>query len=113
MKRAEKSTQNKIKVQWPITVITGKNIIEGVTRNITDAGMLILSKEPLRMNELYRITVRLPNYLDRMLTCKVIWSNLYGIDPMNEIYGMGYCFLQAAGKDRIFLTDVVSDYPCN
>jgi len=113
MKRSEKSNQKKIKVRWPISVITGRNIIEGVTRNITDAGILILSKEPLRMNELYRITVRLPNYLDRMLTCKVIWSNLYGINPVNEIYGMGYCFLQASNRDRMFLTDVVSDFPGN
>lgn len=75
--------------------------------------MLILSKEPLRMNELYRIAIRLPNYLNRMLTCKVIWSNLYGIDPDNDIYGMGYCFLQASSKDRNFLMDVMTDYRPN
>jgi len=110
MNREEKGAQNKLKVKWPVTVITGQNMIEGVTRNITEEGMLILSKEPLRLNEMYRITVRLPNYLDRVLTCKVIWSNLYGIDPRNQVYGMGYCFVQASTKDRLFLSNMVSDF---
>ena len=113
MEKMEKPVQKKIKVQWPVTVMSDNTLIEGVTRNITDAGMLILSKEPLRMNEQYRITVRLPNYLNRMLTCRVIWSNLYGIDPQNEVYGMGYCFLQASSRDRIFLTDVMADHHSN
>ncbi len=109
----EKSAQKTIKVQWPVTVMSDNALIEGVTRNITDAGMLILSKEPLRMNEQYRITVRLPNYLNRMLTCRLIWSNLYGIDPQNDVYGMGYCFLKASNEDRIFLTDVMADHRPN
>ena len=113
MESAVKSVQKKIKVKWPVTVNAGANLIEGVTRNITDAGMLILSKEPLRMDKQYQITVRLPNYLNRILTCRVIWSNLYGIDPQNDIYAMGYCFLKASGKDRVFLTNVMADYRPN
>ena len=106
----EKQTPKKIKARWPVTVTVGDSLIEGVTRNITDAGMMILSKEPLRLDERYHITVRLPNYLDRVLTCKVIWSNLYGIDRENIIYGMGFCFVQACDKDRDLLNDLVSGY---
>ena len=108
LNKAGKEASKKIKARWPVTVTVGNSLIEGVTRNITDAGMMILSKEPLRLDERYPITVRLPNYLDRVLTCKVIWSNLYGIDCENVIYGMGFCFVQACDKDLGLLNDLVS-----
>ncbi|RJQ56459.1 MAG: PilZ domain-containing protein [Desulfobacteraceae bacterium] len=111
MNRQEK--RSPLKIRWPITVVGGKAAVDGYTRNITEAGMLILSNEPLRLYESYKITVRLPSYLDRVLACKVVWSDLYGIDPNDHVYGIGYCFVQVSQKDRTLLSHMVSEFNRN
>jgi hypothetical protein len=42
------------------------------------------------------------------LTCKVIWSNLYGIDGKDTAYAMGFHFVKVSDEDRHFLSDTVS-----
>ena len=98
----------RIKVRWPITVLTDEGTIEGETRNITAAGMFIRCKEPLRVNETYRISIRPPNRQAIELTCKVIWSSLYGIDGQDTAYAMGFHFVKVSDEDRHFLSDTIS-----
>ena len=94
--KIEKRRNPRIRVKWPITILTNGSKIEGEIRNISKAGILILPKEPLCLYELYRVHIRPPNCQSRELTCKVIWSDLYGIDSEDEdiVYGIGFCFVK-------------------
>jgi hypothetical protein len=103
----EKRKHTRIEVRWPITVRTDDSTIEGETRNITVVGMLINCKEPLRPNEVYRISISPPDHQDIELTCKVIWSNLYSTDGKNT-FGTGFCFVKVSDEDSHFLSDFVS-----
>ena len=106
----ENRKHSRIQVNWPITVLSESGSIEGETRNITVEGMFIICKEPLRLNETYRISIKPPNHKNIELTCKVIWSNLYGVDDEKTAYGMGFCFVQVSDKDRHFLSDAISGH---
>ena len=109
--QAELERRNKvtrIEVTWPITVFTDEGTIEGETRNITAAGMFIKCREPLRVNETYRISIRPPNRQAIELTCKVIWSNLYGIDGQDTAYAMRFHFVKVSDEDRHLLSDTIS-----
>jgi hypothetical protein len=104
----ERRKDRRIAVKWPITVFTGTHPIDGETRNISLDGMFISSKEPLRLNEFYKISLKIPKQPDIELSGQVVWSDLYGIDRQKEAYGMGFCFLQVSEKDRHLLKAMLS-----
>jgi len=105
----ERREHTRIKVRWPIAVVTDDSTIEGETRDITTVGMFINCKEPLELNESYRISVIPPNQQSIDITCKVLWSNLYSTDGENT-YGMGFCFVKVSDEDSHLLSDVLSMY---
>jgi hypothetical protein len=105
----ERRAHTRIKVRWPITVATDDITIEGETRDITTVGMFINCKEPLALNETYRISVIPPNQQSIDLTCKVLWSNLSSTDGENT-YGAGFCFVKVSNEDIHFLSEVLSMY---
>ncbi len=109
-KQTDNREHNRIQVNWPITVKSEGDPIEGETRNITAEGMFIICKEPLRLNETYQISIKPPNHKNIELACKVVWSNLYGVDDEKTAYGMGFCFVQVADKDRHLLSDAISGH---
>lgn len=102
----ERRKHTRIGVRWPISILTGESTIEGETRNITVSGMFIRCKESLRLNEVYRISVRPPDNPAMELACKVMWSNL--IDGEGTAYGMGLYFVKVSDEDLHFLSDIVS-----
>ena len=111
--QAELERRNKvtrIEVRWPITVLTDEGTIEGETTNITAAGMFIRCQEPLRVNEIYRISIRPPDRQAIELTCKVMWSNLYGIDGQDTAYAMAFHFVKVSDEDRHLLSDTISTH---
>jgi hypothetical protein len=105
----ERRAYTRIKVRWPITVVTDDSAIEGETRDITPVGMFINCKEPLDLNETYRISIIPPNHQSIELTCKVLWSNLYSTEGGNT-YGTGFCFVKVSDEDIHFLSEVLSMY---
>ena len=105
----ERRTHTRIKVRWPITGEIDDKIIQGETRDITTVGMFINCKEPLVLNETYRISVIPPNQQNIDITCKVLWSNLYSTDSENT-YGAGFCFVKVSDEDLHCLSDMLSVY---
>lgn len=103
----ERRQYTRIKVRWPIIILTDKSTIEGETRDISAAGMFINGKEPLQLNQTYQISVMPPNHHNIDLGCKVIWSHSYTTDGEN-IFGMGFCFVKVSEEDRNFLGDLLS-----
>ena len=71
--------------------------------------MLFQTKEPLRLHESFRISIKPPKDQNIELTCKVIWAELYGIDPENYVYGIGLCFVMISEKDHQPFYNVIFD----
>ncbi len=71
--------------------------------------MFLQNKKPLRLHESYRISIKPQKNQNIELTCKVIWADIYGIDPENYVYGIGLCFVMISEKDHRLFYNVISD----
>jgi hypothetical protein len=83
---------------------------EGEVRNISTTGMFIRCGKPLRINELYRFSLRPPGHDPIELRGTVIWSNLDDVHGRVTAYGMGLYFVEISDEDRHFLSDIISAY---
>ena len=104
----ERGKHTRIEVTWHAIVLDDEGT-EGEARNISVTGMFIRCREPLRINELYRFSLRPPAHHPIELNGKVIWSNLDDVGGGETAYGMGLCF-EIPDEDRHFLTDIISAY---
>jgi len=109
--KIEKRKYTRIKVRWPISVLTDHGTIEGETRNITVDGMFICCDGPLPMNEIFRMSIIPLNHQAIEVTGKALWSDFYGIDNENTTLGMGICFVKISDKDRHYFKDMLSVHP--
>ena len=99
LNETEKRLHQRFNVKWPVTILSDGQTIQGETRNISEAGILICTKEPLQLNIDYTISLFPPDKDSLELNCTVVWSDLYGIDPSNTVYGVGLCFVKVSDKD--------------
>ena len=109
MNSRENRRHSRVKIKWPIAILIDDTTFEGETRNITEAGLLICTKEPLRLNKDYRISLFPPQRETVELNCTVIWSDLYGIDPQDTVYGVGFCFVKVTDEDLHKLKSIIPD----
>jgi Tfp pilus assembly protein PilZ len=110
MNNSEKRKHPRIRVKWPVTVLTDYAIIKAETRNITVNGIFISSSELLRLNQSFPLSINPPNREPMKVTGKVVWSDHHSVDNKTVPYGMGICFVKVSDKDRHFLEELISVY---
>ena len=103
----ERRKHTRIEVKWPVFMLDDE-ATEGEVRNISATGMFIRYKEPLRLNELYRFSLRPPGHHPIELSGTVMWSNLDDVHGRETAYGMGLYLVKISDEDRHFLTDIIS-----
>jgi uncharacterized protein (TIGR02266 family) len=98
-------------IKWPVVVKSDKRTMEGVTSNVTPNGVFIHCQQPLRLNEVFDMDIRIPGS-DQSLKAKaeVIWSNRYGPDDSISPRGMGVRFLSISSQARKFIARAAVDY---
>ena len=109
-KIVENRKYRRIKVRWPITVLTQDGMIAGETRNISADGILLCSEKPLGLSEIFFMSLSPPNHQPIEVTGKVIWSDLYAVDDQGSVFCMGFCFVGISDTDRHLLNDLVSTH---
>jgi hypothetical protein len=105
--RIERREHDRIRVRWPVAVLTDSGIIQAETRNIAVKGIFICCEKPLPLNQILPLRISPPNYQAIQVSGKVIWSDLYGIDDQHITYGAGICFVKIADEDRHLLNDLI------
>lgn len=106
----ERRNQPRIEINWPITIYTDKGDIEGESKNITSEGLYISCEKPLPLNNLYSISIKPPHHQAIGVTGKIVWSDLYGIDDGEDIFGVGICLVEISEDDRDYLKGLISAY---
>ena len=106
----EKREYKRTTIKWPVEVHSEDNPIEGETKNVSESGILISTKEPLRLNEDYIISLFPPHADVLELHCTVVWSDLYGIDQSDTVYGVGICFVKVSENELHKLKSIVPDH---
>lgn len=106
--KIERRKNQRLDLQWPVSIITNKKTLEGTTINITSNGMSILCDDPLPLDELFRFYIIPPDRENIDLTGRIVWSNLYGVDENNTSVGIGICFVEISGKDSRYFDAILS-----
>jgi Tfp pilus assembly protein PilZ len=65
------------------------------------------------INEVFRIAILPPDRQAIGVSGKVIWSDLYAIDPNDTAVGLGVCFVKISDEDRKVFEDAVSAFVSN
>ena len=107
----ERRQYPRARIKWDVVVQTPHGLMRGVTLDVSPRSVFICCPEPLRLNELFEMAIRVPQ-LDRPLRAKaeVVWTNRYGPEDRITPRGMGVQFTTIADEDRDFLTAAVSSY---
>lgn len=108
---SENRRHPRIEVEWPVIVSKGDDFIEGKTKNIASDGISIFCEEPLPLDEIVSISIEPPGQHAMVISGRVIWSDVYGIDDQNATYGIGLCFVKISDKDHSRFLDLISDLP--
>ena len=93
---SNKRQHKRAHIKWPVKIQSEKKTFNGETRNISESGLLICTKEPLRLNQDYSMSIHSPDADILEFNGKVVWSDLYGIDESEAVYGIGICFMKVS-----------------
>jgi hypothetical protein len=89
------------KVKWPVLINTDDHSGDGVTLDLSPNGAYIGCANPLRLNEVFNMTMDVPDSeFSIEAKAEVVFSNKYGPDDRISPRGMGVRFLHIASKDR-------------
>ncbi len=105
----ERRKNERVELQWPITILADYATVEGVTLNISADGVYIRCEEPLLLNESYRMSILPPNHDAIEVLGKVVRSEFYGMSEDNSTFGMGVSVVEISGEGRNTLSALISD----
>jgi hypothetical protein len=91
----------KAKLKWPVSIKANGSSSEGVTLNLSTNQAYIRCAKPLRLNEVFDMTLQVPNSDDSIeAQVEVVLSNMYGPDDEISPRGMIVRFLELSSEDR-------------
>jgi hypothetical protein len=98
----------KAKIKWHASIKANGSSSEGVTVNLSTNGAYIRCVKPLRLNEVFDMTLQVPNSDDAIKAqVEVVLSNIYGPDDQISPRGMIVRFLDLADEDRRIIAKAI------
>ena len=89
------------KIKWPVSMSTEERSADGVTLNLSTNGAYIGCANPLRLHEVFDVTIDVPDSDSSIqATVEVVFSNIYGPDDAITPRGMGVRFLKISSQGR-------------
>ena len=107
----EKRDYPRAEIKWPAVIKTDKGTMDGITSNVTPNGVFIHCQKPLRINEVFELSIDIPN-TGQTLTARaeVTWSNRWGPDDEISPRGMGVRFVKISSEARKFIARAALNY---
>ena len=98
----------KAKLKWLVSIKDNGNSSEGVTLNLSTNQAYIRCAKPLRLNEVFDMTLQVPNSDDSIeAEVEVVLSNIYGPDDEISPRGMIVRFLEISSEDRRIIAKAI------
>lgn len=98
----------KAKIKWPVSIKANGSSSEGVTLNLSTNQAYIRCAKPLRLYEVFDMTLQVPNSDDSVeAEVEVVFSNIYGPDDSISPRGMIVRFLQLSSEDRRIMAKAI------
>jgi hypothetical protein len=98
-KFVEKRKHPRVVIDWPVVVDIGGNTLECNATKISVEGIGLICDEPLPIDEVVYLSLSPPNQDPIELYGKIVWSDVYGIDEEDKVFGIGVFFVQVSRKE--------------
>jgi len=106
----DRRTPQRVRVKWPVVVITAKGVVVAETKDISSEGAFIQCKLSLQPKEKLKLFIMAPNQRPFDFTAEVAWSNPHGSDQDNVPRGMGVRFTKVSRDNRTSLRNVLAKH---
>jgi hypothetical protein len=104
----ERRKDLRVAVDWSAVLLKGDRVREATLTNISATGALLLSDEPLRPKESYKVYIIAPEHRPMKLNFEVAWLGVDCSQDNVSSCGMGIRFTRVSSNDRQFLCDFVA-----
>jgi hypothetical protein len=104
---AKKHVVPRMEVNWPISVLTPDEHIEGNVEHISPEGVYISCDEPPPLQSSFRMLIKAPQREPLRVTAKVVWTSICSPDEGPSRLGVGVQFVYISEGDRQFLGKVI------
>ena len=104
----ERRVPKRIRVKWPVVMLTVKGVLVAETKDISPDGAFIRCKPPLPPQEKLRLFIMTPSYQPLEISAEVVWDNRFGSEHDTTPSGMGVRFTDSAENGRRLLRDAIA-----
>ena len=103
----ERRAPTRIRVKWPVVIITDRGVIVAETRDISNEGAFISCDMPLSPNDKLRLFIITPNQRPFEISAEVAWSAPNDSKASSTPSGMGVRFTETSAPQHKVLRNVV------
>jgi uncharacterized protein (TIGR02266 family) len=94
--RQETRTQKTLSVSYE----DKESFVDAYTENLSDGGLFVSTRNPLKQGEQFLLTLQLPDFPDPMkIKCEVVWARAEG-EETDSPNGMGVKFIEITQEDK-------------
>jgi len=104
----EKRRHPRIAISWQASIETSDQTDNAQIKDISLGGAFVVCSEPLALNAMFKISIRIPNQAPLRLKAEVVWSNRNMSAERVVNRGMGIRFIDNTEKDRRRLNEVLA-----
>jgi len=104
----EKRRHPRIAISWQASIETSDQTDNAQIKDISLGGAFVVCSEPLALNAMFKISIRIPNLEPLRLKAEVVWSNRNMSAERVVNRGMGIRFIENTEKDRRRLNEVLA-----
>jgi len=94
----ERRQQPRVNINWPVSIETSAGTIDGEVKNISVGGAFICCNKPLRLRQVFRLTMIGPDNEPVKATAQVVWSNANVPSEKVLNRGMGVRFIKMSDR---------------
>lgn len=109
--RIENRQHPRVPCNWPATILTHEQPLDGTVENISNEGLFVRSNRLVPRRKILSMILEPPNYASLEIIVQTVWENVWFL-PNDEIeaIGVGTRILNIPYVDRQFLATIISDY---
>ena len=108
MQKQEKRIMPRVKVRWPVTMLTPQSQVEGKIENVSSKGAFVSCKDMPPLEEGFLLVIRTPDYKAMNLNGRVVWSTVLSCSATGPQFGIGVQFTRMTADDRKALHKMIA-----
>lgn len=98
----------RLKVRWPVTMLTPQAQVEGKIENVSSKGVFVSCKDMPPLEEGFLLIIRAPDYKSMNLNGRVVWSTILSSREDGSQFGIGVQFTRMTAEDRKALHKMIA-----